>query len=509
MIAFKKILIANRGEIALRIIRSCKKRGIKTIVVYAPDDQNRLIKRNCDKYVKIDGDSLEETYLNISRMVSLAKRLGCDAIHPGYGFQSENPDFPKICNEEGIVFIGPSLKTLSAASNNIVTRDIAESIGISVLPVSDVLSDHKVLKTFYKKHGLPLMIKPVFSGGGKNIKAILDKKMFDRFLREDKDLLKNPDKPPFFAQKMIRGRHIEFQFLRDRFGQSVIFPERECSIQRRFQKIIEESPSVVLSSLERRKAQVLVRKLIDKIDFVGAGTIEFLFTPRRKFYFLEINPRIQVEHGVSELVTNIDIVDEQIRIAEGRHLRWKQSDIRIKHHAIECRILAENIRAGFRPFEGTIDKVTFPSFDFIRMDSAIFDGYKISTVYDSLLAKIMVVGKTRKAAVDRMVKALDSFKIKGVPNSIAFSRMIIDDSKFRRGLLSTTFLQDNKMIEKFIRKTLSPKTVASIAAAIFRFEAYNNLDIKDNMKDRKNDGWPKSDWKKIAHTEQILHEVDD
>lgn len=466
---FQKVLVANRGEIALRIIRSCKELGIRSAAVFTDDDKNPLI--TCaDRCVKLKGDNMRSTYLNIDQLIRVAKSERVDAIHPGYGFLSENANFAKACEDAGIRFIGPSSAVLRVVSDKAKCKELARDEGLPVLPDSGCLSTKDALLAYAKKNGYPLLLKSRSGGGGKGMRKIeSENDLLECFSSARRELSSGFSSPQLFLEKCVSGRHIEFQILADDDGNVVHLGERECSIQRRYQKLIEESPSALLDGKMRAKMGRLACRFTKRIGFSGACTVEFLVKGNR-FYFLEINPRIQVEHGVTELVTGIDIVKEQLAIAQGRTLPYQQADISLKGHAIECRIVAECARNGFSPDQGVLRKVSFPDTvvddALLRIDSAAYPGMRID-VYDSLIAKLISWAPTRESAICAMQDALHNTCIAGIANTTSFYKFLLRDSAFIKGDISTTFISDRNIVPKFTRSTLSPEKIALIAAMIY------------------------------------------
>jgi acetyl-CoA carboxylase, biotin carboxylase subunit len=478
----RKMLVANRGEIALRIIAACKELGIGTIAIHAPDDKNKLIERSADEYVNMPGRSMNSTYLNIRNIVRIAKKRGADAIHPGYGFLAENPLMARACESGGIEFIGPSSTALEKVADKICARDMARSTGMQVIPGSGVLNTKEEALDFARQQGYPMLIKSCMGGGGRGIRIVNNSKELLRcFDNAAAEALTSFGSPRIYAEQCLKARHVEFQFLADKHGNAVHLFDRECSIQRRFQKLVEEAPSQALTGKTRQKIGNRICALARSIKYAGAGTAEFLITPEKRIYFLEVNPRIQVEHGVTEMITGIDIVKEQIRIAQGLPLSVKQEDVRTLGHAIECRIVAESARRNFAPAGGIIRKLALKDAGNpckVRIDTAAYQGMRVNPAYDSLLAKLIVWGMSRKDAIRHLRKALDSIRIEGVQNTINLYRFLAKQKSFVNGKLSTTFIKDNKIIERYTKHTLTPETAALIAAAIYDHETHHSISFK-------------------------------
>ncbi|GAB6182110.1 acetyl-CoA carboxylase biotin carboxylase subunit [Desulfotomaculum defluvii] len=441
---FKKILIANRGEIALRIIRACRELNIKTVIVYSEADRDSLPVRLADEAYCIGPAPSGKSYLNITNIISAAEVSGVDAIHPGYGFLAENANFAEICEDCGITFIGPSRHAIEYMGNKALARSTMIKAGVPVVPGSEgAVSDEEEIIATAKEIGYPVLIKASAGGGGRGM----------RVAQSEADLLKaintakNEAQAAFgngdvYLEKYVeQPRHIEFQILGDQEGNIVYLGERDCSVQRRNQKVIEEAPSVALTSELRRKMGEMAVKAAQAVDYYNAGTVEFLLDINDNFYFIEMNTRIQVEHPVTELITGIDLIKEQIRIAAGDSLGYGQDDIRIDGWAIECRINAEDPDKNFMPHPGTINLYHPPGGPGVRLDSAAFAGYAIPPFYDSMIGKLIVWGRDRDEAIARMQRALDEFIIEGVPTTISFHKKVLNNAFFRRGEVYTNFIQ--------------------------------------------------------------------
>lgn len=441
---FKKILIANRGEIALRIIRACQEMGIKSVIVYSEADRDSLPVRLADEAYCIGPAPSNKSYLNITNIISAAELSGADAIHPGYGFLAENANFASICEDCGITFIGPSPHAIEYMGNKALARSTMIKAGVPVVPGSEsaIKDEQEALETA-KEIGYPVLIKASAGGGGRGM----------RVAHTEEDLLKaintakNEAQAAFgngdvYLEKYVeQPRHIEFQVLGDKEGNIVYLGERDCSVQRRNQKVIEEAPSVALTPSLRRKMGEMAVKAAKSVNYYNAGTVEFLLDKHNKFYFIEMNTRIQVEHPVTELVTGIDLLKEQIRIAAGEPLGYSQNDIRIDGWAMECRINAEDPDKNFMPHPGTIQLYHPPGGPGVRVDSAVYTGYKIPPFYDSMIGKLIVWGRDREEAMRRMQRALDEFVVEGVPTTIPFHKKVLNNAFFRRGEVYTNFIQ--------------------------------------------------------------------
>ncbi|HEY5269275.1 MAG TPA: acetyl-CoA carboxylase biotin carboxylase subunit [Anaerolineales bacterium] len=445
---FKKILIANRGEIAIRIIRACRELGIKTVAVYSEADRQALHVRYADEAYFLGPSPARESYLRGDKIIGIARKCAADAVHPGYGFLAERADFAAACANAGLVFIGPKASSIAAMGDKAVARATVAKAGVTVVPGTEgegSLRDGELL-AFAPKIGFPLIIKAVSGGGGKGMRDV-------RNLEEMPDLIQSARREAessfgdgnVYLEKLVDGaRHIEFQIMADQFGNVIHLGERECSIQRRHQKLIEESPSPFLSDDEplRQRMGAVAVQAARAVDYANAGTIEFLVDKDRNFYFLEMNTRLQVEHPVTETVTGMDIVAEQIRVAFGWQLSRKQEDIRWRGAAIECRINAEDPYNGFLPSSGRITLTQPPTGPGVRIDTGVYAGFEISPYYDPLISKMIVWGETRSQAVVRMRRALEEYKIVGVRTNIPFHQTMMDTYPFITGKYDTRFVEE-------------------------------------------------------------------
>ncbi|MBI5183496.1 MAG: acetyl-CoA carboxylase biotin carboxylase subunit [Nitrospinae bacterium] len=439
---FKKILIANRGEIALRIIRACKELRIKTVAVHSKCDVNSLHVRFADETVCIGPVDSSRTYLNIPSIISAAEITGSDAIHPGYGFLAENPDFADICNKCGIKFIGPSAENIRLLGDKAKARDILRRVGIPVLPGSiEKVRRHEEAREIANEIGYPLMIKSSAGGGGRGIKIVRkEEDLKDSFIMAQSEAGTSFGNSQLYIEKyMERPKHIEIQILCDDWGNMVQLGERDCSIQRRYQKLLEESPAVIISPKLRKEIGDTAIRIAKEVGYNSVGTIEFLVCGDN-YYFMEVNTRIQVEHPVTEMITGIDLIKEQIRISAGERLGLTQKDIRFWGHSIECRINAED-PDRFIPSPGRITALNLPSGPGIRVDTAIYCDYYILPYYDSLIAKLIVHGKDRGEALMKMKWALEEFHVEGIKTTIPFYKRLLRDNDFIKGEFYTDFLE--------------------------------------------------------------------
>ena len=451
-IKFKGILIANRGEIALRVIRACRELGIKAYIVYTTHDKDSLAVKHADKAYCIGKSGI--AYLNIRKIVGIAKRAKVEAIHPGYGFLSENPKFARLCEQNGLKFIGPSSSLITVFGDKVKARELMAKVGIPIIGgTKRILIDVNDAINIAGKLGYPVILKAGSGGGGKGVRIVNNEsEMPSAYESAQKEAVASfGDNGLYIEKYIVDPRHIEFQILADRYGNIIHLGERECSIQRRYQKLIEESPSIAITPEIREKMGAIAVRIARMINYEGAGTVEFLLDKNNNFYFIEMNKRIQVEHGITEIVTGVDIVKQQIRIAAGARLSYTQEDIKITGYAIECRINAECPREEFCPSVGTITKYLPPGGPGIRVCSSCHAGQVVSPQYDSLLAKLMCSGKNRREAIVRMRRALDEYVIDGVDTTIDFHKVIFRERDFVKGIINTNFIEKHNLIEKICK----------------------------------------------------------
>ncbi|MBE5940033.1 MAG: acetyl-CoA carboxylase biotin carboxylase subunit [Lachnospiraceae bacterium] len=440
---FRKILIANRGEIAVRIIRACKELGIATVAVYSEADKDALHVKLADEAVCIGKAKSADSYLNIENIISATVLTGAQAIHPGFGFLSENSKFARLCEDCKIKFIGPSADVIDLMGNKSKARETMINAGVPVVPGSDGdVGDAEEAYKVAEKIGFPVMIKAAAGGGGKGMRAVFEPKDFINLF----DTAKSEAKVCFgddrmYLEKLIATpRHIEFQIIADSYRNVIHLGERDCSIQRRNQKVLEESPSPMVSEELRKRMGKAAVNAAKAVGYENAGTIEFLLDKDGNFYFMEMNTRIQVEHPVTEAVTGMDLVKEQLRVASGEKLSMSQSEVKVSGHAIECRINAENPDLGFRPSPGTVSKYIIPGGPGVRIDSGVYSGYTIPPIYDSMIAKLIVHGNDRNEAIARMKRALSEFSIEGVDTNISFQKRIMENENYIEGKFDTSFI---------------------------------------------------------------------
>ncbi len=460
----EKLLIANRGEIALRVIRAAKTLGVETVGIYSEQDRHSSHVKMADESYSLGGGPTSQNYLNIQKILDIAYEVGADSVHPGYGFLAESPEFAEAVSSAGLKWVGPSPEVIRKLGDKLTSREIAEKVGVPVSPGSDepVLPNEDA-KKIAREIGYPIMIKASFGGGGMGIQVVRSEEellpTLERTAKQAKAAFGNAE---VFMEKFIeKPRHIEIQFIGDRHGKIVHLGERECSIQRRHQKLIEEAPSTAISEEERERIGNLVKKLAKYVGYENAGTAEFLYKDGQ-FYFNEVNTRIQVEHPVTEMITGKDLVLEQLLVASGKRLSWSQKDISFFGHAIEMRINAEDPLMNFAPTSGKILQLSIPGGPGVRFDSHIFAGYTIPKEYDSLLGKLVVWGEDRNQSTARAFFAMTELAITGVPTNLPFHRVAIANKNFQRGNLHTGFIEENNILP-YIRTAYNRRVVALFA----------------------------------------------
>ncbi len=449
---FKKILIANRGEIALRIIRACHELGIETVAVYSEADRDSLHVRFADEDVCIGPPSPTESYLNIPRIISAAEITDAEAIHPGYGFLAENAHFAEICESCNIIFIGPSHRAISLMGDKSVARDTIKQYGVSPIPGSEsTVENQEDAMKIARQIGYPIMIKAASGGGGRGMRAAhTDVSLVQGFITAQAEAEKSfGDRRLYLEKLIVEPRHVEIQILADQHGNVIHLGERDCSLQRRHQKVVEESPSpAVDEELRERMGQAAIQ-CAKAVEYYSAGTVEFLLDKDKNFYFMEMNTRVQVEHPVTEMVTGVDIIKEQIRIAANEKLKYTQDEVEFRGHSIECRINAEDPSNHYMPCPGKITGFHIPGGPGIRVDSHVYSEYMVPPFYDSMLAKLIVYGENRTEAIAKMRRALDEFVVEGIPTTIPLSQLIMEDNQFIQGDFNTGRLEE-------IQKRLDP-----------------------------------------------------
>lgn len=488
---FSKILIANRGEIALRIIRACKDLGITSAAIYSEADKKSLHTRFADEAYLIGPAQSDQSYLNKEKIISLAKSIGADAIHPGYGFFSENPDFIKAVEESGITFIGPSSDSVRMMGSKTSARQLMKLNNVPIVPgTTEAIRSLKEGRKIADEIGYPVLLKASAGGGGKGMRKISDMSEFESaFEATKREALKSFADDSVYIEKFIENpKHIEVQIIADKSGNCVHLFERECSIQRRHQKIIEEAPSSFVDDKTRKKITDAAIKTAVACNYFNAGTVEFLMDMDKNFYFLEMNTRLQVEHPVTELITGIDLVAEQISIAAGNNLSFKQSDIKLNGYALECRIYAEDSFNGFMPSTGVISHYNQPSGPGVRVDSGFGAGSDISIYYDPMIAKLITTGINRSVALDRMKRALSEYYISGLTTNIEFLKTIINHNDFMSGNYNINFIEDSItsiISQHSANRSEKDEDVAATISALIKYEQISNGFKRKKISDNK------------------------
>ncbi len=467
---FKKILIANRGEIACRVIRACREMNIRTVAVYSEADQNALHVRMADEAFLIGAPPSSESYLKWEKIIEVAQKSGAEAIHPGYGFLSENSEFVREVTDRGITFIGPPPEAMEGMGGKMSARKIAISADVPIVPgTTEPLKNYEEAREVAASFGYPVMLKASAGGGGKGMRLVENEHDLKNALDAAQSEAQSSfgDDAVYVEKAIVRPRHIEIQIFSDKHGNHVHLGERECSIQRRHQKVIEECPSPINSEKLRREMGECAVKVAKSVKYVGAGTVEFLVSDLDKsFYFLEMNTRLQVEHPVTELVTGIDLVREQINVAWGEKLSFTQADVKMQGHAIECRVYAEDPENNFLPSPGKITRLKLPQGSGVRDDGGIYEGSEISIYYDPMISKFCVFGRNRAEAIDRMRRALMEYEVGGIKTTLPFFREIVEDSEFIEGKLDTSFISRFMARKPETEPCELEKDLAVIAAAI-------------------------------------------
>ena len=490
---FKKVLVANRGEIAVRIIRACRELGIETVAVYSEADRSALHVRYADEAYLLGPAPARESYLRADKLIGIARKSGADAVHPGYGFLAEREDFAAVCAEAGISFIGPKPSSIAAMGDKAEARATVIKAGLPVVPgTEDVgnMTDEELLAKA-PQIGFPLLIKATAGGGGKGMREV-------KSLEEMPTLLQSARREAesafgdgnVYLEKLVEGaRHVEFQIMADTHGNVIHLGERECSLQRRHQKLVEESLSPALDEELRAKMGSVAVKSAQAVDYVNAGTIEFLLDKDKNFYFLEMNTRLQVEHPITEMVTGIDIVKEQIRVARGRALSYKQEDVRFTGHSIECRINAEDPYNNFMPSTGRITHSLLPTGPGVRVDTGVYPGFEITPFYDPMIAKLIVWGETRAQAILRMRRALEEYRIVGVRTNIHFHQTLMDSHRFMGGQYDTRFVEERFSMEDAEENRENYKEVAAILATLVAHQETERSAQIVNRNERDASNW--------------------
>ncbi|CEO05269.1 acetyl-CoA carboxylase subunit [[Clostridium] sordellii] len=440
----KRLLIANRGDIAVRIIRTCKELNIETIAIYSEIDKDSLHRYLADESICIGPNNISKSYNNIDNIIYLAKKMNCDAIHPGFGFLSENVNFAKACLDNDIVFVGPTPNQIELMGNKSKARETMISLNVPVVPGSkSILKDKEEAKLLASSIGYPVMIKASSGGGGKGMRIIFKESEFDSLfdIAKSEALASFGDSSLYMEKYIENPRHVEVQVFGDSFNNAIHLGDRDCSMQRRNQKVIEESLSHYLDEAQRKKLYETSIAVIKGIGYLGAGTIEFIVDKDKNFYFIEMNTRIQVEHPVTEMITGIDLIKLQLLIASGEKIPFKQEDVKFRGHAIECRINAEDAENDFKPSPGKVESLHIPGGFGVRFDTFIYPGYTIPPIYDSMLGKLICIADTRDECISRMDRALDEIIIEGITSNIEFQRSLINSDEFKNNTHHTKFIE--------------------------------------------------------------------
>ncbi len=487
---FEKILIANRGEIAVRIIRACRELGIKTVAVYSDADRNSMHVALADEAYNIGAPKPSESYLVKEKIIGVAKKSGAQAIHPGFGFLSENHSFAELCEKEGIAFIGPKAEAIELMGDKITARKIASDAKIPLVPGSEgVVSDLEASRVA-DKIGYPIMIKASAGGGGKGMRIVKNSDEFESSLRMAKsEALSAFGEDSIFVERFIeKPRHIEIQILADSRGKVLYLFERECSIQRRHQKVIEEAPSAFIKAKTRKKMGETAVRIAKAVNYEGAGTVEFIMDQDENFYFLEMNTRIQVEHPVTEMITGIDIVKWMIRVSCGEPLPFKQSELKINGHAMECRIYAEDPETNFLPSPGLLQYVKVPAGLGIRDDSSIYSGYEVTSYYDPMLSKLITWGESREDAINKMTSALKEYIVMGVKTNLGFLIRVMGDDEFKKAAIDTNYIERHPELLKPDSEKIEQVLIASALVM-------QNTTVEDSGGEKSNTS---SNWKTFS-----------
>jgi len=481
----KKILVANRGEIALRVMKSIQKMGIKTVAVFSEADRNAPHVRFADEAVCLGPAPSSESYLKADKIIDVAKSLDVDGIHPGYGFLSENADFAQKVAIENITFIGPKPHAIKVMGDKLAAKETVSGYNIPMVPgIDEAITDIEKAKTIAKGIGFPILIKASAGGGGKGMRIVEDEESLDEQMKRAISEAKSAfgDGSVFIEKYVTSPRHIEIQVLADTHGNAIHLYERECSVQRRHQKVVEEAPSAILTPELRDKMGKAAVNVAKSCEYVGAGTVEFLMDADHNFYFLEMNTRLQVEHPVTEWITGVDLVEQQIKIARGEHLSIKQENLKIQGHALELRVYAEDPTNNFMPSVGRLNKYRLPKGDNIRVDNGFEEGMDIPIYYDPMLSKLVTYGDTREAAIQKMIEAIDHYEIEGVETTLSFGKFVCQHDAFRSGNFDTHFVKNYYTPEKLEIQYEEEAKLASIIAIKTYLEERRILQTSDSNK---------------------------
>ena len=463
----KKILVANRGEIALRIMKTARKMSLKTVAVFSEADRNAPHVHYADEAVLLGPPPSNESYLLQDKIIKAAKDTGADAIHPGYGFLSENAGFAEKVEKNDITWVGPGSEAINVMGSKLAAKAAVKKYDIPLVPgIDEAITDPEKAKKIAEKIGYPVLIKASAGGGGKGMRVVEEPKdLKDQMQRAISEAESAFGDGSVFIEKYITSpRHIEIQILSDKHGNYVHLFERECSIQRRHQKVVEEAPSVVLNQALRKKMGQAAIDVARSCDYVGAGTVEFIFDKKKNFFFLEMNTRLQVEHPVTEFITGVDLVEQQIRVARGEKLQFKQQDLSISGHALELRVYAEDPLEDFLPSTGNLEKYRLPGGDHIRVDNGFYEGMDVPIYYDPMLAKLVVYGKNREEALHFMQEAIDDYEVEGVSTTLSFGKFVVNHESFRSGNFDTHFVKNYYSAEKLNEEQKEEARIAALLA---------------------------------------------
>ena len=490
----KKILIANRGEIAVRVIRTCREMGIRTVAVFSEADRTAMHVRLADEAYALKGNTAADTYLRQDLIIDIARKRGADAIHPGYGFLSENPDFAERAESCGLNFIGPPASAIRALGDKTAARTVAHQLKIPTVPgTKEAIADEREAATVAAQIGYPILIKAAAGGGGKGMRIVKAAGELVGSLRMAKSEAKSAfgDERVYIEKYVEQPRHVEIQILADGHGNAVFLGERECSIQRRHQKVIEETPSPIVDEAMRTAMGEAAVRLVQAVGYRNAGTVEFLVDANKHYYFLEVNTRLQVEHPVTETVTGIDLVCEQIRIAQGQRLPCTQEGIERRGHAIECRICAEDPEDQFFPSTGTLTHYVPPQGPKVRVDNGLREGDAVTMFYDPLMAKVITWGRDREEAISGMQRALAEFTVEGVRTTIPFCKFVLANEHFRKGTFDTRFVETEFIAGKMHGSSEQRDLAAAIAAVLLSSGARQKVSTETNHQQKGNSAWKK------------------
>jgi acetyl-CoA carboxylase, biotin carboxylase subunit len=494
----RKVLVANRGEIAIRVMRTCRERGITSVAVYSEADAGAMHVRMADEAYHIGPAAASESYLVSQKILDVAKRSGADAVHPGYGFLSENALFAEACEEAGIIFIGPPAGAMRAMGDKTAARQLMRSANVPMAPGTvDALESAEQAVAVARDIGLPVLIKAAAGGGGKGMRSVFEEAEVERSVRQAQSeaISAFGDGRVYVEKLLLQPRHIEFQILADTHGSCVHLFERECSIQRRHQKVVEEAPSSILTPKMREEMGAAAVQAAQACGYVGAGTVEFLVDSDLNFFFLEMNTRLQVEHPVTEWITGLDLVAEQIRIAEGEPLGYRQDDLAISGHSVQSRVYAEDVKSGFLPDPGPLLRHTPPSGFGVRVDAGVAEGDVIPMHYDPMISKLTTWGRTRTEAIDRMDRALAEYDIAGVETTVNFCRFVMQHEAFRSGRFSTAFVAEHFRPELMQPEAPPPVHALAVAAASATAGRTNGDPSNNSVANHGNRLEPASPWR--------------